>query len=207
MLGVIIGFIFVFAVIGVSALLQKKAILSDEGARKFIHIGVAHWYLLTWWLVDNVWLAIIAPITFIFLNYASYKFDLIKAMERDEKSKNDLGTVYYAISLAIITYLSYTFSLQNIGAFALLVMGWGDGLSAILGKKYGRIELYNHKTLTGFSTVFMTTLVLGFIFLELSFLLVVLAFFAAFLELISPRGFDNLTLPLGLYALLWVIAL
>ncbi len=207
MLGVIIGFIFVFAVIGVSALLQKKAILSDEGARKFIHIGVAHWYLLTWWLVDNVWLAIIAPITFIFLNYASYKFDLIKAMERDEKSKNDLGTVYYAISLALITYLSYTFSLQNIGAFALLVMGWGDGLSAILGKKYGRIELYNHKTLTGFSTVFMTTLVLGFIFLELSFLLVVLAFFAAFLELISPRGFDNLTLPLGLYALLWVIAL
>jgi phytol kinase len=194
-------------VIGVSTLLQKKAILSDEGARKFIHIGVAHWYLLTWWLVDNVWLAIIAPITFIFLNYASYKFDLIKAMERDEKSKNDLGTVYYAISLAIITYLSYTFSLQHVGAFALLVMGWGDGLSAILGKKYGRIELYNGKTLIGFGTVFMTTLVLGFIFLQLNFLIVVLAFFAAFLELISPRGFDNLTLPLGLYALLWVIAL
>jgi phytol kinase len=149
MVGVLAGFGFVFATLGLSTVLNKMNILNDEAARKFIHIGVAHWYLLTWWLVDNVWLAIIAPVTFIFLNYASYRFDLIKAMERDDKSANDLGTVYYAISLAIITYLSYTFSLQSAAAFSLLVMGWGDGLSAILGKKYGRVELYNHKTLTG----------------------------------------------------------
>jgi phytol kinase len=157
--------------------------------------------------VDDVLLALIAPVAFIFLNYASYRFDLIKAMERDDKSKNDLGTVYYAISLSIITYLSYTFSLQSFAAFSLLVMGWGDGLSAILGKKYGRVELYNGKTLTGFLTVFVVTLILGFVLLDLGFLIIVLAFFAALLELVSPKGFDNLTLPVGLYLLLWVIPL
>lgn len=207
MVGVLAGFGFVFATLGLSTVLNKMNVLKDEAARKFIHIGVAHWYLLTWWLVDNVWLAIIAPVTFIFLNYASYRFDLIKAMERDDKSTNDLGTVYYAISLAIITYLSYTFSLQSAAAFSLLVMGWGDGLSAILGKKYGRVELYNHKTLTGFLTVFAVALALGFIFLDLGFLIIVLAFFAALLELVSPKGFDNLTLPLGLFILLWAIPL
>jgi len=157
--------------------------------------------------VDDVLLALIAPVTFIFLNYASYRFDLIKAMERDDKSKNDLGTVYYAISLSVITYLSYTFSLQSFAAFSLLVMGWGDGLSAILGKKYGRVELYNGKTLTGFLTVFAVTLILGFVLLDLGFLIIVLAFFAALLELVSPKGYDNLTLPIGLYLLLWVIPL
>lgn len=205
MVGVLAGFGFVFATLGVSTLLNTWRILNDEGARKFIHIGVAHWYLLTWWLVDNVYLALIAPVSFIFLNYASYRFDLIKAMERDEKSTNDLGTVYYAISLSLITYLSYTFSMQNVAAFSLLVMGWGDGLSAIIGQRYGRIELYNDKTLAGFLTMFGVALGLGFIFLDLGFLIIVLAFFAAFLELVSPRGFDNLTLPIGLYLLLWVI--
>ena len=207
MVGVLAGFGFVFATLGLSTVLNKFNVLNDEGARKFIHIGVAHWYLLTWWLVDNVWLALIAPVTFIFLNYASYRFDLIKAMERDDKSSNDLGTVYYAISLSVITYLSYAFSMQSIAAFSLLVMGWGDGLSAILGKKYGKIELYNGKTLTGFLTVFAVSMILGFILLDLGFLIVVLAFFAALLELVSPKGFDNLTLPIGLYLLLWVIPL
>jgi len=207
MVGVLAGFGFVFVTLGISTLLNKLHVLNDEGARKFIHIGVAHWYLLTWWLVDDVLLALIAPVTFIFLNYASYRFDLIKAMERDEKSTNDLGTVYYAVSLSIITYLSYTFSLQNVAAFSLLVMGWGDGLSAIVGKKYGKIELYYGKTVAGFLTLFTVSLILGFIFLELGFLIVVLAFFAAFLELVSPKGFDNLTLPVGLYLLLWVIPL
>ena len=207
MVGVLAGFGFVFAVLGISTVLNKLSILNDEGARKFIHIGVAHWYLLTWWLVDDVFLALIAPVTFIFLNYASYRYDLIQAMERDDKSSNDLGTVYYAVSLSIITYLSYTFSLQGAAAFSLLVMGWGDGLSAILGKRYGKVELYNGKTLTGFLTVFIVALVLGFIFLNLGYLIVVLAFFAALLELVSPKGFDNLTLPVGLYLLLWVIPL
>jgi phytol kinase len=68
-------------------------------------------------------------------------------------------------------------------------------------------NLYNHKTLTGFLTVFAVALALGFIFLDLGYLIVVLAFFAALLELVSPKGFDNLTLPLGLFILLWAIPL
>lgn len=41
--GLIVSYVFIFVVIGISTVLQKKNVLKDEGARKFIHIGVAHW--------------------------------------------------------------------------------------------------------------------------------------------------------------------
>lgn len=202
MLGVLLGFGLIFVVLGIATLLEKKQILTDEGSRKFIHIGVANWIVVVAYFTDNVWLALIAPIVFVIVNALSYRFDLIKAMERDEKSSADLGTVYYALSLAIITFLSYQFDRLDLGIYAILVMGYGDGLSAVLGKAYGHIKLFEKKSLIGTLTVFACAMVLGALFLNVS-LWIPLALSAALIELFTPNGLDNLTLPLGLFLLGW----
>jgi len=205
MLGVILGFGLIFVVLGLATLLEKKDILSDEGTRKFVHIGVANWIIVVATLTENVWLALIAPVLFIIINALSYRFDLIKAMEREDKSAADLGTVYYAISLAVITYLSFQFDLLNLGMYAILVMGYGDGLSAVLGKAYGRIKLSKHKSLVGTVTVFTSAMVLGAIFISSPILWIPLALLAAVIELYTPNGLDNLSLPLGLFLIGWLL--
>ena len=203
MAGVIYGFLLIFAVLGLATLLEKRGLLNSEGSRKFIHIGVAHWVIVVFLLVDNVWLALIAPIIFIIVNAISFRFDLIKAMERDDKSNADLGTVYYAITLTVITYLAYQFDLKMLGMFAILVMGYGDGLSAVLGQAYGQIKLYQKKSLVGSLTVFTSALVLGSIFLD-TLIFIPLALAAALIELFTPHGFDNLSVPLGLFLMGWL---
>lgn len=205
-LGVTLGFFWVFGVIGLSTALQKAKLLNDEAARKLIHILVGFWFIIAMMTIESTWHALIAPVFFVALNYASYKFNLIKAMEREHQSENDLGTVYYVITLAIVTLVAWEFGYQQEGAFVILLLAFGDGLSALLGQRFPSIKLYKDKSLVGFLTVLISALVLGFIFIpEIGFALILLAFIAAFIELVTPKGLDNLTLPLAIFVLVIIL--
>ncbi|PKK94275.1 MAG: hypothetical protein CVV61_00340 [Tenericutes bacterium HGW-Tenericutes-6] len=212
--GLILSYVLVFAVIGLSTVLQKKGIVGEEGARKFIHIGVSNWWIIAilFFKGDNaLWFAIIAPFTFIILNYLSYRLDLIKAMERG--GKGNLGTVYFPISLLILVILSFgILNRPEFGAFGILILGYGDGLAAVIGKKFGKKQLIHGKTLEGTVTMFIASLVVSSVLIilfmnSLSYLYigVLLAVFATLIELYSPKGLDNLTVPLGTSAILYVL--
>ena len=218
--GLIVSYLFVFAMIGLSTVLQKQRILNDEGARKFIHIGVSNWYLIAMLFFDDVWFAIIPPITFIILNYISYKQNLFKAMERN--GRGNLGTVYFPISLLIVTYISFNNTLgfqdpkamQYFGALAILILGYGDGFAAVFGKALGKKKLYQDKSWIGsmamFGFSFVVALTLLIIFSGASqvfFIALFIAVIATLIELFSPRGLDNLTVPLGVFILYYLIFL
>jgi phytol kinase len=205
-LGLIASYGFVFSVIGLSTLLSKLNWLDDEGSRKFIHIGVGHWWLIAIAFFDNAYIASIAPLSFVFINYLSHRINLFKAMERAD-AQNTLGTVYYAISLLILTFLSFSFNLLYIGGIGILVMTYADGFAAIVGKAIGQHPLINHKTLEGSLTVLVIAFVIAYGFLRFYNLpnalmqAIILAISASLIELISPFGYDNLSLPLGVSAL------
>jgi len=207
MLELIIGFGFVFLILIIASLFERLHIFNDEGTRKFIHIGVSNWFILARFLFeDKTYLAIIAPLTFIVLNYLSYRYNLVSAMERDEKSVNDLGTVYYAISLTIITYFAFEYDYLKEGLFAILVMGYGDGLSAVFGKFFGKKKLYQNKSWLGTFTMFLVTMIIGLIlFPELWYLMIFIALMMSMLELFTPKGLDNISVPLILFLFLVVI--
>ncbi|QMS85480.1 diacylglycerol/polyprenol kinase family protein [Candidatus Xianfuyuplasma coldseepsis] len=197
---------FVFAVIGVSALLGKVGLLSDEGSRKFIHIGVGNWIILAYMLFDNLLIALIGPASFIVLNYLSYRYHWIAAMERQDDTRNSLGTVYYAISLFVVVFLDYL--IEGAWAYSLLpilVMAYGDGLSAIVGLKFSSKQLINHKSVYGTMTMFVVTLIIGFILLSTVWMVVIVAVVATLVELFSPRGYDNLSVPLVLYIVMLLL--
>lgn len=199
--GLIGSYVLVFAVIGTATLLQKKGLLGDEGARKFIHIGVSNWWILAMILFDNAWLAMIPPATFIILNAISYKSNLLKAMERG--GKGSLGTVYFPISLLILVYLSFgVWNAPWIGGLGILILGYGDGFAAVVGKRFGTHKILFGKTIEGTLSMFVASL-----FVALALLSIVptglpvwtafaLSLAAAVVELFTPKGFDNLTVPL-----------
>lgn len=202
--GLIGSFVFVFLVIGLSTLLQKMHLLKDEGARKFIHIGVSNWWFFVIFLFDNLWYAIIPPIIFIVLNYISYRTNLIKSMERG--GKGNLGTVYFPISLLLLVMASFTFSNAVVGGIGILILGYGDGLAAVIGKRYGKHTFSNGKSFAGSLTMFLVSLIVTILMTHFSYDTLVLwqillisistALVATLIELWTPKGLDNLSVPL-----------
>lgn len=204
-LGLVLSFIFVFVVIGLSTLLQKLNVLKEEGARKFIHIGVSNWWFFVIFMFDNIWWAIIAPIVFIVLNYLSYRYNLIKSMERN--GDGNLGTVYFPISLLILTILAFTFLNPYISGIGILVLGYGDGLAAVIGKMIPSKKLFGNKSLSGTLTMFIASFIVIVLYtllatninLIVDFLMIkilVISLAAAVIELFTPNGLDNLSIPI-----------
>lgn len=208
--GVILSIIFVILVLVISEVIRKMGRFSAEFTRKFIHIGVSHWWLIAMFFIKDIGYAIIPPIVFILLNYYSYKKDLIKSMERG-KDSSSLGTVYFPISLVILILLTWDGGLlgQNLkyfGALGILIMGYGDGFAAIIGKNYGtqKYKIFgSEKSLEGSITMFLFaflvsgTILGGFIGFETHVIRIsfVVAILATLTEAFTPNGFDNLTVP------------
>ena len=200
----IVGLIASYAFVALIILLAKPfERLGKEASRKFIHIMLANWWLIAMYFFENAIWASIAPITFIIINYLSYKKDLIRVMERE--NQDGLGTVYYAISLLLIAI--YTFGIINrpeIGLCACLIMGYSDGIASIVGKT---IKSYEYKignttkTLAGSLAMFIMTFIILVFFLSKSgtdlFILksLILSAILTIVEAISIKGTDNLTLP------------
>ncbi len=207
MIGLLYSYLFVGGVLGLSLLFSRFQWVSDEGARKFIHVLVIHWYLLAMFWFDSAFYAAFVPLTFILLNYLSFRYNLVKPMERKSHNIEDLGTVYYAVSLTIITFVAFYYDYAMIGLFALLVMGYADAFAAMVGKQWPTITLYAQKSLSG-SLIFLSiTAVLGFfiIYDVVGLHLLWIAPLATLIELFSKKGLDNLSVPLLLFFLLVVM--
>jgi uncharacterized protein (TIGR00297 family) len=211
LVGVVISIFFVAIVLVLSELIRRLGKFSTEFTRKFVHIGVSHWWLVAMFLIGDIRYALIPPVIFVFLNYYSYKKELIKSMERG-KDSSDLGTVYFPISLIVIIMLTWNGGflgedLKHLGALGVLTMGYGDGFAAIIGENFGRrkYEIFgNRKSLEGSIAMFgfaflVSAIILGnnisfeFDVFRISFVIAVLA---AIIEAITPYGFDNLTVPI-----------
>lgn len=214
--GIIFSIIFVFLIIGVSSILTRFNLLSNEGSRKFIHIGVSNWWIIAMIFFNNNIYASIVPALFVVINYISYKKQVFKAMERDE-SKNDLGTVYFALSLLILSLITFkNVEYSYLGALGILIMGYGDGFAAVIGVKYGKNKfkvLGNEKSIEGslamFIFSFIVSIVILYIFNPVNIILysLVLAIISTFLEAFSPYGLDNLAVPLGTSFVYYLITL
>lgn len=212
--GILLSYLYVFTIIGIATLLQKQRLLSNEGSRKFIHILLSNWWILAMALFKSNVAAAIGPFTFVIINYLSYKKKWFGAMER-EGGKEDLGTVYYAISLLILSLITFSpLSYPAIGALGILIMGYGDGMAAIVGKRYGKRKFRiqgSEKSLEGSLTMFIVSFFTAYIVLSFfhvpGILLysILIAFFASIVEAITPHGLDNLTVPLGTSFFYWIL--
>ena len=99
------------------------------------------------------------PVTFVIINYVSYKNSLLKVKERDKQ--DGMGTVYYAVSLVILTTISFEiYRTPLLGLIPNLVMAYGDGFVAVFGK-YIKSKNYRlrktKKSFAGSTTMFVIT--------------------------------------------------
>lgn len=215
-LGILISYLYIALVIVGAKIFEKNG---KEASRKFIHIMLGNWWFIAMFFFTNVWFAIIGPATFVIINYLSYKKNIIKVMERDEQ--DGLGTVYYALTLLILAIFSFgIFKNPLLGLVPNLIMAYGDGFAAIIGKsaKSKRYKLGDSKkSLAGSLTMFVisTVLIAGYlmytnqgIFWQSAhwpLISIMMAFCITAIEAISSKGTDNITVPLSTLILLILI--
>lgn len=136
-LALLLSYLFVFSIIGISQVLLRAGVTSASVTRKIVHIGVAHWWLFAMFFFDSLALALVGPISFIFINYISYRKHLFRAMEHTEPRKN-LGTIYFPIALTILVILTWSGPFPKwYGLAAMLALGWGDGMASLIGESFG----------------------------------------------------------------------
>ncbi|MFW5694978.1 MAG: DUF92 domain-containing protein [Alkalispirochaeta sp.] len=136
--GLAISYGFIFAVIGVAQLLLRTGVLGAAATRKVVHIGVAHWWVIAMLFIDDLMVALIGPVSFILINWYSYRTHVFAAMEHSEPRKN-LGTVYFPVALTVLVALTWSGLFPRwYGLAAILVLGWGDGTASLVGERVAR---------------------------------------------------------------------
>ena len=203
-LGLILSYVFVFSIILLSTIIQKTFKLSSNFSRKIIHISVGNWIFIALYYFSDWYFAIIGPASFILINYLSYRYQIFKAMELEEKNP---GTIYYSISLTILTIVTFIKpQLYYFPFMGIMAMVWGDGFAAVVGKKFPLKMLRQNKSLGGSLAFFIFTVLSCAIYLvtqqvqlSASYILAFAVCFASLglvIELFSPRNLDNLTVPI-----------
>ncbi len=214
LLGYILTFGWVFFVMAVTTVLKKLAGLNDEQSRKVVHVSVAFAWIPMRLCFGATWHLLVPALFFTVFNFLSYKFNILSAMERQDDEKKSLGTVYYAVSMAVMALLCLRdesfLAPYGIGMFC---MALGDGLAPILGSiekgnvwlLHGRRSLYG--TLTVFLSCLLVVIVMSAAF-SLPYIpweMLLIALGATVLEFIGVKGIDNLTLPIGVCLLSWLL--
>jgi len=213
--GIALSYVFVFTIILVATVLQKQLHLSANFSRKLIHIGVGNWIFFVFFYFTDWYIVAIPPITFILINYLSYRYSIFKAMELEEKNP---GTIYYAVSLTILTVITFIDKPFKILPYlGILAMTWGDGMAAVIGEKWPVKLLRPGKSLGGTSAfvVFTLAAVVSYLLIHSNFpfdkILIIggaISITGAVIELFSPRNLDNLFVPLslGFFGLIFELA-
>lgn len=213
-LALAVSYVFVFAAIGIAEGMRQWRNYSTDFTRKFIHIAVGMWSVGTVLLFKHWYMALIPPLSFILINYFSYRQQTFKAMETGEKG--NLGTVYFPFSFSLIVALFW--SQPHLLVASLMPMTWGDALAAVLGARYGqfRFTLWGStRSLEGSISMFLFALIATFLALWLfpplgpapSLLYAsIVALLAALVEALTPWHLDNLTVPLVSAVALYLLA-
>lgn len=207
-----LGIVYVFAVVGLMDTLVKKYSFPQDISRKIVHIAAGSW-LIFWFFFDDVhWSKYlnIAP-AFIWLVLLLIKGftagdddEAVKTMTRTGNRKELLkGPLYFTIVMCIMGTVFYK---TPLALTAMGVLGWGDGLAPVFGKRYGKhkYHILSEKSIEGSAAFlifgFLGAVLFNFIFavqFEVFFIFIVVIL-ATVIEAASPKDIDNFLIPLGI---------
>ena len=144
--------------------------------------------------------------------FNKYMFVILQPLVRPYESRNFMsGTYLVAISLLVVIIVPE--ELKYIVILSISYASVCDAIAAIFGLNFGKIILFNDKTLEGTAAFIISGLIITFIYLCVSpelflrsnlFLVMLCPFISGTVELSTKMKYDNVTVPLfsAIYLLL-----
>eukprot|EP01112_Ceratiomyxa_fruticulosa_P003000 TRINITY_DN13407_c0_g1_i1.p1 TRINITY_DN13407_c0_g1~~TRINITY_DN13407_c0_g1_i1.p1 ORF type:complete len:230 (-),score=18.97 TRINITY_DN13407_c0_g1_i1:126-815(-) len=206
-----ISTLITIAWIRVCEFLVAKKIIPNYVSRKIVHIGSGMSFILCWSLFDSsenahYWASsvpIVITLSVVLVGLGIVKDDAtVRAMSRSGNNPRELlyGPAMYGLALVIATLVFWRTSTLGMISFTLVAVG--DGLSGLLGKKFGEHKLpYNpNKSLEGTLSFFIGSAIVGFyilsffneyLHLEQKWPIVFVSLIGALVESLDWKEYDN----------------
>ena len=176
--------------------------------RKLVHVLVGFEWVILYFFHGASIHSLIVCLAFLALLFVVSRKNLMPMISSE--SDNSLGTVYYAVAMSIMAAVCLVVPKLMIPfGIAAFCTSFGDGFAGIVGQSIKRKnpQIYGNKTLFGtianfvFSFISAEAFVLIFelklsVWQTLAIALVCVCF-----ELLGAFGFDNILLPLAVFAL------
>jgi len=199
----LVGF-YLGILILISEILRRYYQINSEITRKIVHIGAGQVILLAWWLNIPSHLILLASFGASIVAIISYFLPILPSV--NGVGRRSLGTLFYALSIGILTFLFWDKFLPQFTAIGILIMTWGDASAALIGQKWGKNKYHflgSDKSWEGTLTMFLVSAIVVFSILVfvypwhgyLIMVALLTAIVATILEIFSMVGIDNLTVP------------
>ena len=208
LLGYLMGYGFLFAIILGTGLAYKLFKFPSEVSRKIIHISICFTWIIIYEFFKGSWQSLVMPVSFIIINALSLKYHFFKGMER-EGEKSTPGTVYYAMAITLLFASGLIWPQTLIpGGVATFCLSFGDGFAALFGEFFGKKspKITKSKSLVGSVACFVFSVVgiyifsifvpTGLVFYEV----LILGLATSIFELVG-FGLDNFTISIGVMLL------
>ncbi len=209
-------YLYIIAVILIASKIKDR--LPPNFSRKFLHIMIGNFiFVIPFFTLTTLPLIfpffVAAPfiiVTFLFSPLSPINLSgKVSGLAEITGGGHKYGLVLYALSYSILAL--FFSSKPYIIASGILPMAYGDAAASLIGQKFGRhkYNVSSVKSVEGSTTMFVICLLgllaclVFFSFLypisQLNFMLASLsaATVATVCEAFTPRGFDNLTVPLA----------
>jgi phytol kinase len=212
---------YVVLVIVVSSKLPSVLNIAQKSARKFLHAMIGNLLFIIPFFTSNIYPVLVAApfvlVTFLASPYSSIQRKL-KGLANITEEGHPLGLVFYAISYTLLAF--FFASKPYVIAAGILPMAYGDSTASLVGEKYGkrRYSILANKSVEGSSAMFFgsfLSLTIGFIFFSTLYSFpfsgmilraIPVAVVATLVESLSPKGFDNIAVPILGALTLWLLS-
>ena len=214
------AFLLLFAC---AELLYRKYKIRAEYTRKMVHVGTGLLTLLFPLLLSNHWSVLFLCGSFLIILLLSLKYKFLPGINAIDRIS--YGSIAYPI-IVFICYLVWEQVEKPLSGdvisylffyLPILIMALADPAAALVGKAYP-IGIFKwggeQKSFAGSFAFFCVAFIISILFfinssslslLTALFFAFILAILAAFTEVISKKGLDNLTIPLTVLMVLYVL--
>ena len=211
-------YLYIVLIIVLSGTVKRSGLLDPKTSRKFLHAMIGNLPLIMPYFTESIYPFLVASpfilVTFLATPYSPFPnlLDRLGSLGELTEEGHSTGLVLYAVSYTLLAYL-YGMS-PYIVAAGIFPMAYGDSSAALVGAKYGKAKyrLFEEKSVQGSIGMFLgsfVSLVLGMVYFSsvygFSFTdqlvpILAVSLVTTVLEAVSPRGLDNLLVPiLGAY--------
>jgi dolichol kinase len=215
---VIIFFVVFLSVILLSEYLYKRFALQPEYTRKIIHV-ISTLFSLAFLVVFQSYVyVLLLGLTFFLILFIGKHFNVFKSIDTVERKT--VGSYLLPISICLLFFLARENNNKLYFILPVLILGISDPLAGIFGTVYKnktrKIIIFKYqfdKTILGSGVFLISTCIITFIILKLFFYTNIQLYFlsliivcgATIVEIISSRGTDNITVPLTVFMILYLM--
>jgi len=202
---------------GISELIHRTTSTNVENTRKLVHFGTGALTLMFPVFLTNSWSVLVLCASFAVILLLSLKYKFLPSINAIDRESH--GSILYPVAV-YSCFLLYQYQDNNLMFFyaPILVLAISDPMAALFGKRWpkGKFTIgKDTKTLVGCSAFLVSAFLVlvglsllfdGGISFNTGYQLLLVGLGATFIEALSGRGVDNLTIPLSVVLLLSLFA-